>query len=128
MNILATIPAGLVTLLAAAASRTALLTGTAVDIQGYEGNLLVILESSAATAGTNPTLDVKIQDCDTSGGTFADVTGAAFAQVTTTAVALGIALDTGKVKRWIKVIGTLGGTATPTFVYGVCLVGLKKSY
>lgn len=37
----------------------------------------------AALGGTSPTLNVKVQEAATSGGTFADVTGAAFTQFTT---------------------------------------------
>jgi len=108
------------------ASRTSALLGSAIDTVVYDGVFAAILASSAATAGTNPTLDVKLTSSDTSGGTYTDVPGGAFAQVTTSAVAQMIPIDTGKCKRYVKIVGTLGGTSTPTFVYGVALLGQKK--
>lgn len=108
-------------------SRTATLTGTAFDTAGYQGQMAVILEAGAATAGTNPTLDVKIQHSDTTtSGDFSDITGAAFAQVTNAASQQIKLLDRNKTKRYIRVIGTLGGTSTPTFPYGVTFLGAKK--
>jgi hypothetical protein len=114
------------TQLEAVLSRTATLTGTAFDVTAYEGVALVVLTAGAKTAGTNPTLDVKVQHCETSDGTFADITGAAFTQVTTVAGVQTLALDMNAVKKYIKVIGTLGGTDTPTFPYGVQFIGIKK--
>jgi len=106
-------------------SRTAL-TGTAFDITDYEGTILVVLEAGAATAGTTPTLDVKLQHSDTSGGTYADVTGAAYTQVTTTASQQVLRIDCDAVKGFIKAVATYGGTSTPTFPFGLTVIGHKK--
>lgn len=113
--------------LAPVLSRTATLTGSAIDTRPLNGVAQVILMSTAATAGTNPTLDVKLTHCDTSGGSYADVTGAAFAQVTATDTTQMIAVDSSALKRYVKVVGTLGGTSTPTFAYGVALVGINHA-
>jgi hypothetical protein len=46
-------------------SRTANANGTGFDLQGSndaEGDAVVILDCGAATAGTNPTYNVKLQD------------------------------------------------------------------
>lgn len=112
--------------LAPVLSRTSDLDGTAYDTLGLEGSFLVILAASAATAGTNPTLNVKIQHSDAAAGTYADVTGAAFTEVTTTAGMQMLVLRRDKVKQFIKVIGTLGGTSTPTFAYGVAIGSVQK--
>jgi hypothetical protein len=114
------------TQLEAVLSRTSTLTGTAFDVTDYEGLARVVLSAGAATAGSSPTLDVKIQHCATSGGSYTDVTGAAFTQVTDTAGVQTLVLDLNKVNKYIKVIGTLGGTSTPTFPYGVAFIGIKK--
>jgi hypothetical protein len=112
--------------LAASVSRTSTLTGTGVDLQGLDGEATVILDSSAATAGTNPTLDVKIQDSADGSSGWADVTGAAFTQVTSTASQQRISVNVSEIKRYVRAIGTLGGTSTPTFVYSVNLLGVAK--
>lgn len=112
--------------LAGSASRTSTLTGSAVDLQGLSGEATVILDSSAATAGTNPTLDVKIQDSADGSTGWADVTGAAFTQVTSTASQQRLSVNVSEIKRYVRTVGTLGGTSTPTFVYSVNLLGVNK--
>lgn len=110
--------------LAACAERTSTLTGSGVEIRDFDGVAQVILMSSAATAGTTPTLNVKLQECDTVGGSYTDVAGATFSEVTDAADACQmIAIKPGELKPFIKVIGTIAGTSTPTFQFGVVLVG-----
>lgn len=121
-----TLAKAVLTEIAAVLSRTSTLTSSAIDLADYEGEVLVLLEAGAATAGTNPTLDVKVQDCATSDGSFADVTGYTFTQVTSTASHQKLIVDTNKVARYIKLVGTLGGTNTPTFPFGLSLIGNKK--
>jgi len=112
--------------LAVVISRTADLLSAAFDTEAYEGTGLFVLSAGAATAGSSPTLDVKLTHCDTSGGTYTDVPSGAFAQVTTVAGVQALAVDLDTVKRYVKVVGTLGGTSTPTFPYGIAFTGLKK--
>jgi|GEM_PF-960733 len=111
--------------LAAAASNTSTLTGSAVLISGYRGVLKIILNSSAATAGTNPTLDVKVQHSVDGSTGWAD-TGSAFTQVTTVAGLQTLGIDTRALHAYIRIIGTIGGTASPAFTYGVEGVGQLK--
>jgi hypothetical protein len=112
--------------LAPVVSRTSALDGTALDIQAYEGSVLVILAASAAIAGTDPTLAVKVQHADTEGGTYADVPGGAFAGITDTAGHEVLVLNADNLKRWVKVVGTIGGTSSPEFAFGVSIAGLHK--
>lgn len=114
--------------LAATAQRTSTLTATGVDVRSYDGIAQIILTSSAATAGTSPTLDVKIQESDSLGSGYTDISGAAFAQVTDAADSTQmIALNIGEHKQYLRVIGTIGGTATPTFQFGVVMVANRES-
>lgn len=110
-----------------AGERTSTVTGSGVDIQGYQGKLKVILDSDQASAGTTPTLDVKIQDSPNNSD-WTDVTGATFTQITDAAGGPieAIGLDTRGVDRYIRAIGTIGGTSTPTFDFCVVLVGQKQ--
>lgn len=114
------------TTLAACLSRTASASSTGVDISNYEGTIEVTLMAGAKTAGTDPTLDVKVQECDTSGGTPTDVTGGAFTQVTTTASTQTIKLDKTKLKKYLFLTWTIGGTNTPTFPFACCMKTFEK--
>lgn len=113
--------------LAAAARRTATLTGTGIDVLHYEGVALILLNASAGT-GTTPTLDVKLQHSDDN-TTFADVTSGAFTQVTEVGGTAGVQVkkvNVSDLKRYLRVIGTIAGT-TPSFDFGVEFVGIKKA-
>ena len=59
-----------ITTVAAVATGTSTITGSALDMTGYEGAIFVVRLGSPATNNS-----VKIQQCDTSGGTYADLTG-----------------------------------------------------
>lgn len=97
---------------------TATTTGSAVDTKGYN-SAAVILEVGTVS-GTTPTLDVKLQECATSGGTYTDVSGAVFTQVTATGNSQILRIEDLGVtrKRYLKAVGTIAGT-TPSFAFGV---------
>lgn len=102
--------------------------GQYIDLQGYQDKVKIITEIGAVT-GTTPTLDIKVQDCDTSGGTYTDVSPAiAFPQKVTasgnTVDAIGV--DTRAVRRFIRLYATAGGT-TPSFTLGAAMVGQKQT-
>lgn len=114
--------------LAPVAVRTSTLTGSAVDVSDYTGPLHIILQSSAATAGTDPTLNVKLTECDTPGGSYTDVSGATFTEVTDAAdVTQMITVDVDSLKQYVKIVGTIGGTVTPTFGFGISAVGVLQA-
>ena len=115
------------------AQRTADLNGTAVDMQEYEGDVIVILD---VEAGGTSTLDVKLQSSDTSGGTYSDITtvfnlggteqasaAVAFAQVSTSASKQYLVFPKGAAKRYIKAVST---TSTSTHTYSINAVAAKK--
>lgn len=107
--------------------RTAATTnGSAVDLLGVKSGLNFILDSGAATVGTLPTLDVKIQDSADGSTGWADVTGMAFAQVTTVASAQVLGIANGKTRRYVRAVATIGGSATPTFTFSVNAVGVSE--
>ena len=58
------------------AAYTATDTGTAVDCQAGDGHVHAVLEVGTVTDGT---FALKMQESATSGGTYADITGATFA-------------------------------------------------
>jgi hypothetical protein len=117
--------------IALVSGRTTVSASSAIDLKGYEGIGELELIAELASAGTNPTLAVKVQECDTSGGTYADVDPAlAFATVTGAANGgvQALKMNFSALKRFIKVVPTLGGTSTPTFTFGVTLRGRKKVF
>ena len=109
-------------------SRTASANGTGFDLEGSngaEGEAIIILASDAASAGTNPTLDVKLQE-SSDNSTFTDISGATFTQVTDSQALEKISINTNDVKRYLRAVGTIGGTSSPAFTYAVALVYGKK--
>lgn len=105
-------------------------TSTYVDMGeggGGQFGTTMILEKGAVT-GTSPTLDIKLQECATTNGTYTDITGATFAQQTTS----GADGDANLVKtifnrngRYIKAVATTGGTS-PSFTYGLTILEQKR--
>lgn len=116
--------------LAGPVSRTTDLEGTAVDLHDYEGVALFVLNAAAATAGSSPKLDCKIQhSATTTAGDFADVSGATYAQVTDQAGTAGVQvlkLDISSLKRYVRIIGDLTGSSA-AFDFSAEVVAFKKS-
>lgn len=115
--------------LVANAVRTATLTpANGVDIRQYDGPAQIILMASAATAGTSPTLNIKLQHSDVVNDGFEDVPGAAFNQVTDAAdLTQMIPVQASALKRYVRCLCTHGGTNTPTFGYGVVMVAFRHN-
>jgi len=127
LNILNALALGTVNVLIESGEYTSTETGTGIDMSLYEGMAVVVLNSSAKTAGTDPTLDVKLQSDPAVGGSYADITGATFAQITTVAGTEAIAINVSNCDAFVRAIGTIGGTSTPTFDFGVTIYGVKKA-
>jgi len=105
--------------------RTATATGDAIDLRDYVGDLKVILSTSAG-GDTDHTLNVKLTECDTSGGTYADVSGAVFTEVTDAADSTeSITVNVDGLKRYVKAVATIAGTS-PTFDMSLVAVGMKQ--
>lgn len=114
-----------ITAVLAPARKTASENGAAVDLADYVGDYTVILSSSAG-GGTSPTLDVKLQDSDDSGGTFTDISGAAFTQVTSAAASTQkLIVNADSVKRYVRAVTTIAGTS-PTFDMALVGAGVKQ--
>ena len=126
-NLLNAIALGSVGVLIESGEYTSTETGTGIDLSAYEGMAVAILNSSAKTAGTDPTLDVKLQSDPAVGGSYADITGATFSQVTTTAVIEAVIFNVSDCDGFVRAVGTIGGTSTPTFDFGVTFFGVKKA-
>ena len=108
----------------ATAAVTSTATSAAIDLKEYDGDVTLILTSAAGT-GSSPTLDVKVQDSDDSGGSYADLSGATFTQVTDAVSMQVITFVKDEAKRYIKIVQTVGGS-TPSFTFNINGVALKK--
>ena len=108
----------------ASASVTATATSSAIDLKEFDGDVLLVLNCAAGT-GSSPTLDIKVQDSDETGGTYGDLSGAAFTQVTDAASLQTLEVNKDECKRFIKIVQTVGGSS-PVFVYGLSLIAAKK--
>lgn len=104
------------------ARHTATANQTGVDVRDYDGQLLIILESSAG-GGTAPTMDVKIQD-SADNSSFADVSGKVFTQVAGSQSRQTMSLEANSVRRYIRAVKTIGGTS-PTFDAACVAIGRK---
>lgn len=85
-------------------------------------------------SGTNPTLDVKVQD-SADGVTYADM-GYSFAQLTASQAAVVgnmsalpvLTLVTADGRPYIRIVKTIGGTASPSFGSFAILVEPPRSF
>jgi hypothetical protein len=99
--------------------------GSAIDLNDYTGEIAFLLDADNI-AGTNPTLLVKIQDCATSGGSYADVAGGAFTALAALASAQKLSIKKELMQRYIKVSFTIGGTSDPEYIVSLVGVAWKK--
>jgi hypothetical protein len=96
------------------AVRTADANGTAVDTKGYNSAKAVICAGDIDLSDADETYALKVQECETSGGTFTDVSGATGA-VTADNDVVEIPVErlgTTR-KRYLRVVLDVGGT-TPS--------------
>lgn len=107
----------------AAGSET--LTSAAIDTLGYASASLFVNAGTATGTPSGKTLNVKVQECDTSDGTPADVSGLAITEMTAAGTSkLSFNLD-GR-KRYLFVVATValtGGSSPAWPVSGALILG-----
>lgn len=97
---------------------------SAIDLADYEGEIVLAVDV-ANVSGTTPTLDFKLTECDTTGGSYTDVTGGGGTQVTTVASFQKISLNSNEMKQFVKLSYTLAGT-TPVYLASAKIYAVKK--
>lgn len=109
--------------LARPATRTSTLTGTAVDTLGYGDDAMLVVDLGAAS-DTDATLICKLQSSATSGGTYADISGSTLTTLTATDdnKLAQLAVNLKSANRFVKLIGTIAGTGTPSFAFSAYLI------
>lgn len=107
--------------LAAATLVNANANRAAFDLLNYDGDLRLVLDSTATDA-SGETLDVSIEHADASTGPWTS-SGVAFAQVTNAAASYQVvAAKAEQFKRYIRVVDTVAGSS-PTASRAVSLIG-----
>lgn len=100
---------------------TSTATGSGGDLLNGDGRCFA-LQQVGAVSGTSPTLDGKIQE-SSDNSTWTDVSGATFTQVTASTNTQAITFD--RTKRYVRYVGTIGGTS-PSFALAVVISEQKK--
>lgn len=99
--------------------------GTDLDLQSYAGEI-VILADVKNIAGSSPTMDISIQD-SADNSSFAAISPAlAFTQVTTVASAQKLVINKDTLRRYVRVVKTIGGTSSPEYYVSVKILAVKK--
>lgn len=99
-------------------------SATKLDLAGYEGHAIVTL--NAAAGGVGVTVNVKLRHCDTSGGVYVDIPGAAFPANTANTAQNGVLqINTNDVKRYIEAHFTVAG-GTNTGAAALHFIGQQK--
>lgn len=103
-------------------------TAIAIDTLGFNSAMFVIQNGAATGTPDSYTVDAKVQECATSGGQYADVTGATLVQITADSKTGTIrveGLGTSRM-RYLKLIITpamTGGTSPKALISGSVLLG-----
>lgn len=93
-----------ITTVAAVANGTSAVTGVALDMSGYEEATFIIRLGTPAANNS-----VKITQCDTSGGSYADLTGTSVAHATGTPLIINVRRP---VEQFLKYVITRGTSTT----------------
>ena len=101
---------------------TSTVTGTGVDMINADSRCFAI-QHVGTVSGSSPTLDGKIQESDSSGSGFADISGATFTQVTASTNLQCITFE--RTKRYLRYVGTIAGSS-PSFALAALLGEQKK--
>jgi len=108
------------------ASESSTFTGATTniaDLNEFDGDIQIILDSGAAAA--SGTMTGKIQHSDTTtSGDFSDVTGGGFTAVAQAASKQVLTLDRDSLKRYIRFVGTIASSGTT--IFSAQGYGLKK--
>jgi len=92
-------------------------TGIVIDTFGFNTAMFTVQNGAATGSPSSYTVDAKIQECDTSGGSYVDVSGATITQITADSKAATVAVEGlgTSCKRYLKIVVTpaLTGGSTP---------------
>jgi hypothetical protein len=100
---------------------TATVIGSAIDLENTVDGFAELIVG--AVSGGSPTLDVKLQEAETSAGPYSDIPGTGFTRVVAANAQQVITFR--RTKRWVRAVGATGGSS-PSFAFAVSLFGRKR--
>ncbi len=103
---------------------------TGIDITAYDGEIAIIVSNSAGTqtgGSTDRSLAMKIQECDTLGGSYTDVAGGGLTTLLVTAGVQKLSLNSDELKKFILLSYDISGANTPTYLISANVVGTLKN-
>ena len=100
---------------------TASVNGSTADMVAGDGSCFAI-QQVGAVSGTSPTLAGQIQE-SSDGSTWTNVTNGAFATVTASNNYQAVSFE--RTKRYLRYVGTVGGTS-PSYAVAVVISEQKK--
>jgi hypothetical protein len=103
------------------------ITGAVIDRASYgyaESCVIYAANGDAAGSPTAQSLNVKLQECATSGGTYTDVSGAAITAIAADDTAAYKDFDLTGVERYVKLVAVVAFTAgtTPSIPVNASLI------
>jgi hypothetical protein len=107
------------------AARTSTVTTAAVDVRDYKGGLSII-QSVGTVGGATRTLDGAIQTSPDGTNSWTAITGATFTQVSAADNVQKIGVNVRQTRGFIRYVGTIDGTSTPSLTMGVVMIGQKE--
>lgn len=105
-----------------AADVAATANGSPIDLSAYVGKVMFRIDCGNATAGTNPTLDLKFKE-STDNGNWTNAANCNVTQITNGSTQV-IAYDLRAHGRYVRLDKTIGGANSPAFPCSV--VGLAQ--
>jgi hypothetical protein len=107
----------------APATVTATGAATSVDLLGYDGDVVFVLQATAAGSGN--ALKVRLEESDESAANFTAITGGGFTDIGNAAALSSVAISKDDVKRYVRV-NIFEETGTASSIVSVTGFGVKK--
>jgi hypothetical protein len=107
----------------APATVTATGAATSVDLLGYDGDVVFVLQATAAGVGN--ALKVRLEESDESAANFTAITGGGFTDIGNAAALSSVAISKDDVKRYVRV-NIFEETGTASSIVSVTGLGVKK--
>ena len=107
----------------APATVTATGAATSVDLLGYDGDVVFVLQATAAGAAAG--FKVRLEESDESGANFTAITGGGFTDIGNAAYVGSVAVSKDDVKRYVR-INIYEEVGTASSVISATGFGVKK--
>lgn len=99
----------------------------AIDLQAYDGDLVLLLQTPGSTGNADNTLTVTLHESDTSGGSYTLASNTSMTQVGyNTASNQKVSIDSNALKQFVKISFDVAGTS-PSYSCAAALLGVKKN-